>query len=257
MFAAEKASVTLYADQEHSGIRLVIFLSLFIGYLIGFRVVYLAVQVFAPPALADYSIFLACVGGFPIALLLIWGLEKILKQVWHSGLSLTLDGQGLYVHDRRSGAKDPMPERPTMVWSENLGQINWHFRLRGYPRGGRERRVPATWHGVATELQQDEARLSVYTLVPPKKAAEWTENLKLNFRTLNMVELYDNTMRSRIGPPSRPHIPNRLLQSKDGRFWLAERRRWEYGIELTPDDFATLMRVVLEVKQGQTINNNS
>ncbi len=72
-----------------------------------------------------------------------------------------------------------------------------------------------------------------------------------------MVELYDNTMRSRIGPPSRPDIPNRLLQSKDGRYWLAERRRWEYGIELTPDDFGTLMRVVLEVQQGQTINNNS
>lgn len=256
MSAAGKAPTILHADQEHSGIRLVIFIALFVSYLIGFRVTSLLLEIFAPPEVIEYSFFLSCVGGAPIALLLIWGLEKMLKQVWHSGLSLTLDERGLFVNDRRFGSQAKPTESPAMVWSATMGQLNWYFRLKGYPRGGRERRVPVKWVGVATEIQQDEARLSVYTLMPPEKAAEWIDNPKLNFHFLNMVELYDNSMRSRMGPPSRPNIPNRLLQSKDGRYWLAERRRWEFGVELTPEDFATLMQYVVEARRNQPTFNN-
>lgn len=256
MSAAEKAPKILHADQEHSGIRLVIFIALFVSYLIGFRVTTLLLEVFAPPQVLEYAFFLSCVGGVPIALLLIWGLERILKQVWHSGLSLVLDERGLFVNDRRFGSPAKPADAPAMVWSATMGQLNWYFRLKGYPRGGRERRVPVNWLGLATEVQQDEARLSVYTLMPPDKATEWIDNPKLGFHVLNMVELYDNSMRSRIGPPSRPQIPNRLLQSKDGRYWLAERRRWEFGIELTPEDFDTLMRYVAAARQNQTTINN-
>ncbi len=256
MSAAGKAPTILHADQEHSGIRAAIFFALFIGYLIGFRAVSLLLHRFAPPQIVEYAFFLSCVGGVPIALLIIWGLERILKQVWHSGLSLALDERGLFVNDRRFGTQTKPTESPAMVWSAHMSQINWYFRLKGYSRGGRERRVPAKWLCVATEVQQDEARLSVYALMPPEQAAVWTENPRLGFHFLNMVELYENSMRSKIGPPSRPSIPNRLLQSKDGRYWLAERRRWEFGIELTPDDFATLMRYVTEARQTQTTINN-
>lgn len=241
MSAAVKGPIVLHADQEHSGIRLVIFIALFIGYFLGFQLVSWLLETFAPAALLDYTIFLSCVGGLPIALLIIWLLEKGLKRVWHSGLSLLLDEQRLTVHDRRGG---DAAETPALRWADNLSQLNWYFRLQGYPRGGRERRVPVKWLCLATELQQDERRLSVYSLMPPEAAVAFTENPKQGFHILNPVEIYDNSMRSRIGPPSRPQIPNRLLQSKDGRYWLAERRRWEYGIELSPGDFAILMHHV-------------
>lgn len=257
MSAAGKAPTILYADQEHSGLRLAIFIAMFIGYLAGFVTVSLLLGAFASPDIADYSLFLSCVGGVPFALVIIWGLEKILKRVWHSGLSLTLDDRGLFVNDRRANSKTDESEAPAMVWSAHLNQINWYFRLKGYPRGGRERRVPSKWLGVATEVQQDDARLNVYALMPPEAAAVWTENHKLKFHYLNVAELYDSTMRAKIGPPSRPTIDNHLLQSRDGRYWLAERRRWEYGIELTPDDFATLMRYVTDAQQAEaTLSNN-
>ena len=241
MSVTGKAPVILYADQEHSGIRLAIFLALFAGYFIGFQIVALLLQTFAPPSIVDYTTFLACVGAVPIALLLIWGLEKVLKRVWHSGLSITLDEQGIFIHDQRGGAAVEAPAAPAMTWAANMSRLNWYFRLSGYPRGGRERRIPVKWHCLATELQQDESRLSIYTFMPPEEAATWTDDPKQGFHIISPVEIYDNTMRSRIGPPSRPMIPNRLLQSKDGRYWLAERRRWEYGIELSPEDFTTLM----------------
>jgi hypothetical protein len=241
MSAPENAPVILHADQEHSGIRLAVFIGLFVGFLLGFRLVALALETLAPRGWQDYVPFLSCVGALPIALGFIWGLERFLKRVWHSGLSIALDPRGLFVDDRRDGAKPRPADEPAMTWSANMSQLRWYFRLSGYARGGRERRVPAKWLCLAAELQQDEARLSVYTFMPPDKAAVWIETPRQGFHFINQAELYQSSARSRFGPPVRPTIPQHLLQTKDARYWLAERRRWEFGIELTPDDFATLL----------------
>jgi hypothetical protein len=252
MSAVGKTPVILHADQEHGGIRLVVFIALFIAYFIGFQLVALLIETLAPPAILDYTTFLACVGAAPLALLMIWILEKVLKRVWHSGVSIALDDRGLTVHDKRAGPEpggvstdedgdgDHAAE-PTIAWTGNLSWLNWYFRLSGYSRGGRERRIPAKWYCLATELQQDESRLNVYTFVPPDGVARWTEQPRYRFQLLNLAELREGGLRLRIGPPTRPTLPNHLLQSKEGRYWLAERRRWEYGIELTPEDYATLI----------------
>lgn len=262
MSANARNSVILHADQEHSGLRFVIFTALFAGLILGFFLVRWLLGRLAPPSVNDYATFLSCVGAVPVALLLIWGLERLLKRVWHSGLSLELNQWGVVVYDRREegvrsvgqGAREENAtasgsslapgnwnREPDIRWDRNFSQINWAFRLSGYPRAGRERRAPAKWLCLATELHQDGARLNVYTLMSPEMAAKWTDNPRLNFHRLNPAEIYDSSARARLGPPSRPLIPNSVLHSKDGRYWLAERRRWEYGVELTPDDFATLM----------------
>ncbi len=263
MSADARTPVILHADQEHSGLRLVIFLVLFIGLIPGFFIARWLLTTFAPAAVLDYLTFLSCVGAIPLALLLIWGLERVLKRVWRSGLSLELNERGIVVYDRRGeGSRGQGPGstaepeaiaraalepgtwnlEPAIRWGGNLGQINWYFRLSGYPRAGQERRAPAKWLCLATELHQDGARLNVFTLMSPERAASFIDNPRLAFQRLNPAELYDRSARGRIGPPSRPLIPNSVLHTKDGRYWLAERRRWEYGVELTPDDFTTLMQ---------------
>jgi len=263
MSADANRPATLHADQEHSGLRLAIFVALFAGLILGFILVRWLIDALAPQSVQDYATFLSCVGAVPVALLLIWGLEKLLKRVWRSGLSLELNYQGIVVYDRRrEGARGQGPGareestapalnstlepgtwnlEPAIRWGGNLSQINWYFRLSGYPRAGQERRVPAKWLCLATELHQDGARLNVFTLMSPERAAAFIENPLLGFQRLNPADLYDRSARTRIGPPSRPAIPNSVLHSKDGRYWLAERRRWEYGVELTADDFTTLM----------------
>jgi hypothetical protein len=250
MFAAGKPPLILHADQEHGGIRLVVFIALFVAYFIGFQLVALLIEAFAPPSLLDYTTFLACIGAAPLALLMIWILEKFLKRVWHSGVSITLDDRGLTIQDKRAvpgssgNSTDEASDRGenegrTLAWDGNLGWLNWYFRLSGYARGGRERRVPAKWYCLATELQQDESRLSVYTFIPPNEVNKWTEQSR--YQQLNLAELHEGGLRLRLGPPTRPTLPNHLLQSKEGRYWLAERRRWEYGLELTPEDYALLI----------------
>ena len=255
MSANARNPVILHADQEHSGLRLVIFAALFVGLILGFFLLGWLIDALAPQSVKDYATFLSCVGAVPVALLLIWGLEKLLKRVWRSGLSLELNQWGIVVHDRREAgasqesatalssslAPGPSPVEPALRWDANFSQINWYFRLSGYPRAGQERRAPAKWLCLATELHQDGARLNVFTLMSPERAAAFIDNPRLAFQRLNPAELYDRSARTRIGPPSRPALPNTVLHSKDGRYWLAERRRWEYGVELTPDDFTTLM----------------
>ncbi len=253
MLANARHPVILHADQDHSGLRLVIFLALFIGLIPGFFLARWLLSTLAPPAVLDYLTFLSCVGAIPLALLFIYGLEKLLKRVWRSGLSLELNERGIVVYDRRgegarAGAREESSSmasssavEPAISWGGNLSHINWYFRLSGYPRAGQERRVPAKWLCLATELHQDGARLNVFTLMSPERAAPFIDNPRLAFQRLNPAELYDRSARGRLGPPSRPLIPNSVLHTKDGRYWLAERRRWEYGVELTPDDFTTLM----------------
>lgn len=251
MSASEKSPVILHTDQEHSGIRLTIFIALFAGYIIGFQLVALMLRALAPPAWLDYATFLSCVGALPIALLFIWGLEKVLKRVWHSGLSIMLDERGLTIRDERGGLAATPATEPAMIWSAYLGQLRWYFRLKGYPRGGRERRISPKWLCLAVEFLQDDARLSVFTFIPPDKAAAWIDDSRQGFHPINPAELYDSSLRSRLGPPERPTLPNHLLQSRDARYWLAERRRWEFGIELSPEDFATLLRYADQAGEKQ------
>ncbi|MBX7254279.1 MAG: hypothetical protein K1X50_20030 [Candidatus Promineofilum sp.] len=259
MSANAPRPILLHADQEHSGLRLAVFLGLFAGLLLGFGVVLLALNAFAPPAIRDYRYFLSCVGAFPVALLLIWGLERLLKRVWHSGLSLELTPYGIVVHDqlgakgqvpgsreeRSSLAPNPYPLAPTLSWSAHFTQLNWYFRVSGYPRAGRERRVANKWLCLGTELNQDGTRLNVFTFMPPERAAAWIDNPRAAFHRLNPADVYETSPRARLGPPGRPTIPNQVLHSKDGRYWLAERRRWEQGMELTPADFTTFMDAAL------------
>ena len=243
MSATGRTATILHADQEHSSLRLVVLLALLAGLLLGFGVVLLALNAFAPPAIRDYRYFLSCVGAFPVALLLIWGLERLLKRVWHSGLSLELNPYGVIVHDRRGEGAWNL--EPTLSWSAHFTQLNWYFRVSGYPRAGRERRVPNKWLCLATELRQDDNRLNVFTFLPPERAAAWIDNPRAAFHLLHPADVYETSARAHLGPPGRPTIPNQVLHSKDGRYWLAERRRWEYGVELTPQDFNTFMDAAL------------
>ncbi len=249
MTTAESPRQVLYADQEHSGLRTAVFISLFAGLAVAFLLLRNLLPALLPTNLYDYTPFLSCIGAIPLALAIVWGVELTLKRYWHSGLTLVLDDVGVYVEDKRSGqlpleaeAKGETDE-PAFYWARPMRYTNWYFRLSGYSRGGRERRVPPKWFCLACEFQQDDNRLNLFAFMPPEQAEALIKQKKgaLAFHQIHPAELHTSTIRSRFGPPTRPSIPNQLLHSKEGRYWLAERRRWEQGIELTADDFETLL----------------
>jgi hypothetical protein len=241
MDAPAQQPAVLHADPEHGGIRFVVFLTLFFGLFIAFQIVVWVLERVAPAGLLDYVTFLSCLGAIPLALVMVWGVEKLLRRVWHSGLSFLVDQAGITVRDRRTGQGLGPSAAPDIAWSEPVGLTNWCFTLGSYPRGGRERRINKDWLCLASELQQEDARLVVFCFMPPARAEATLADKHANFHTLNMAELYGTSFRGRIGPPTRPALPNHLLHSKDGRYWLAERRRWEFGVELSAEDYLVFL----------------
>jgi hypothetical protein len=224
----------LQADQEHDRLRtavvFIIIVCVYIGYLIMRGLFSLAGNT------ADYIYVLSCFGGVPIGLALSWGVEHYLKRIWPSGNQVKLDDNGIHLRTRDGDEQD-------IEWAHHVGVTNWRFLLAGYARGGRERRVPATWLCLASQIRQEDQRILVYTYLSPKKAEPWLteENSELAFHEIKPDDIYSSTLRDRFLAPARPEIPKQVLAGKDGSYWLAERRRWTEGVELTPQDFATYM----------------
>jgi hypothetical protein len=230
--------IVLHADQEHAGLRTTLLALLVVANGVGFLMLSTVLQEVVPES--GYIGLISCIGALPLALAAVWVTERGLKRVWHSGRKISIDENGIQAKDRNRWQKQ-------FSWSGNLTHLKWHFQLSGYPRGGSERRFPKRWLCLACQLQQNDVRLVVFSYLKPKQAAELMEgNLTdLRFHQIVPAEAYGGSVRARLGPPSRPIIPTSLLAGKDGRYWLAERLRWQEGFELTPADFETFVRKVV------------
>ncbi|MBE2223439.1 MAG: hypothetical protein IAF02_18005, partial [Anaerolineae bacterium] len=191
-----------------------------------------------PARIASFSLTLACFLAIPLAIGISWLLEKWLKQVWHSGYTLTLQNDKFHV-------SQPEFDDLNFDLSLNFVNLNWYFKLVGYKRGGRERRVSEKWLCFCCQVQQDECRLIVYTFAPPQKTAVYQTNHPLHFEKLNPVDVYSSNLKNHFSPPTRPSkLPVEIISGKNGRYWLAEQRRWTEGLELTFADFETFINYI-------------
>jgi hypothetical protein len=226
--------IVLQADREHGGIRLAVpFIMLVMG---------------AASFLWVDSLLLAPLLGrgdwadarplLRVALSIALGLasggmaEAILKRTWGSGRLLCLDSGGLTTEE-----KGAQPER--IEWAERVNASRWRYALRGYPRGGRERRVPTGHLLVACRLLQDDCTVTVHCYLSPKRAERLPGYAQ--FVELNMGDLHRSNSSVRLGRPERPSMSHTLLAGRNSQLWAAEKERWTTGFELEPRDFATLL----------------
>lgn len=223
----------LHVDPEHTGLRLVVVLVLFLGLWLSYFLVRGLLLLMLPEW--ESPAILACIGALPLALLFGWLVENILKRTWHSGRRLVLA-------DGRVRLERPHIEDDVIQLGEPYQELWWTFSLSGYPRGGRERRLPANWRCVAGQLRQDESRILPYCFVPVARLEEWER--QVDFRMLQPGEVYDSSLTARLSGPSRPELPAEVVAGEKGRYWLAERNRWKEGVELTPDDFEVLLEAI-------------
>lgn len=232
--------IVINAEPEHDGIRVTVLLALIVGLIVGFFVINWLVTLLSGGQVRDFNLVVSCVGAFPFAFLVIFLTELILKRTWPSGITLELQSAPTQMLTLRT---DQGNHRPFTL-GESYAQLNWFFSLKGYPRGGRERRPSNRWFCMAIEVQQDDEQLSLYAYMPPKRMEALTqeEETAVSFHQIFPPDLYDTSIRARIGQPTRPNIPTDIIRSTSGRYWLAERRRWQDGIELSPDDFETLVQ---------------
>ncbi|MCA9931106.1 MAG: hypothetical protein KC419_21625 [Anaerolineales bacterium] len=229
-----------HADAEHDSLRMVVMLALLIA-LIGF---FFLVQ-FAFRSMTNESpLVFVCSITLVLALVLGWLLENGLKRVWHSGRKLTVDETGIR-------AVNKIAADMHLRWTANVTSLKWAFRMRAYPRSGRERRVQGSYYCIAVQLHQGGQQLVVFSFLPPKRAQALLASDSLKFVELDPGDVYKTSMRTRFVPPvARPDIPSKVIAGPNGRYWLAEKRRWQEGFELEPKDFEQFLQLV-ENKSNQ------
>ncbi len=231
-----KTPITLHADREHDGLRTAVIFALIALFFVSYWLVNALLGLEALAAVRDYAVSVSCVLGLVIALGATAVIENMLKRHWPSGRSITLDDAGILAQFRR---QNPLRFR----FDGSMTRLNWTFKLSGYRRGGREKRLSSKWVCLACQVQQDGQRLVVYSYMPPRKAAVWLdEDAPEKFQCINQADVADKSFSARVKMPTRPEVTNEMLTGKDGRYWLAERNRWDNGLELTHEDFATFMQ---------------
>ncbi len=235
MMTTETTPIILRADQEHSGIRTAVFLSLFLILILLFILIRTIWGTLSPAGLPDFSFIVTCLLSLIFGLAAVYLLEQLLKKYWSSGRRLILDEATIHTENK-------VEESVIIKWAHTPAQQSWWFYLKGFQRGGRERRLPKDWVCVATQLQEADKRIIVFAYLPPKKVTQWTEQEP--FQQIIPAEVYKSGVSSRLNLPSRPPIAASVLAGKDGRYWQAERNRWTDGYELTGKDFETFMDFV-------------
>jgi hypothetical protein len=235
MSSVSSNTITLNADQEHAGLRAVVLLIVMVGFILGFRTI--------DPILgggsgfvATYSFAISCVLALVLALAVAAVGEGLMKRNWPSGRRVEID-------DLELRAWLPDEKTATLDWSHRVWAITWTFSLAGYPRGGRERRLTAKHHCYACQLQQDEKRVIIFGYLKGRQVEELPGGSQ--FHGIDPSDFYERrAVRWIRGATDRPKIPTNVLSGKDGPYWLAEKRRWSDGIELTAKDFLTFWEVV-------------
>lgn len=223
-----------HADAEHKRLRLVVMVALLLFFVLS----YFLIQYLFQTLLNESPIIPICGLTLPLALGVGWVFEKLLKQYWHSGRYLKLESDGIR-------AVNNISTDVHLRWAANVSQMRWSFKLGSYPRGGRERRLPANNYCLAVQLQQGGQQVVVHSYLPPKRVQAILERENANFVALDPSEVYESSVRSRIyATPTRPDIPSKVLAGANGRFWLAEKRRWQEGFELEPKDFEAFLHLV-------------
>jgi len=231
--------IVLHADEEHVGLRTAVVLILLGVILVIFLLLNAIWPAIAPAGLIEFSFVITCAGSLILGVIAVWGIEQWLKQVWHSGRSLVIDKTGIIAKDESDSYR--------LNWDGHHNLLQWRFELKGYKRGGRERRVPEKWVCLATQIQEGENRLIVFCYVSPKKADEFlVGHTREKYHQINPSEVFASAMDTNIlSSPSRPNkIPNEYLTGKDGLYWLAEQNRWHDGFELSFQNYETFLEAL-------------
>lgn len=221
-----KSATVFHLDQEHKGVRYAVILILLVSFVVAFWATNAAVRALLPEI--NTTAILSCLAAIPVSLTISAVGEWFLKRSWHSGRVLRMEPDGLVLS---------IPQQADIYIDRHkiINTLWWQISLSGYARGGRERRIPASWYVMAGQLLQDDARIIIYCYAPPQRRRKWSD--RFEFEKLKPDDVYNTSFSARLGSPNRPEIPPDVIAGRQGRYWLAERNRWRDGFEMTPADF--------------------
>jgi hypothetical protein len=201
-------------DPEHGRLRLVVVIVFAISAVAGF----LAIDALTPSAGLN---ILALIGGFVVAYGVTALFERLLKERWPSGRTVEVDASGVRMMQHGQVQQQITADGPTMT-------LLWRFQTK------RRSRVPKGWYLLACALEQDDATVSVYTLMSPDQFKKLDNGER--FKPLKAkADTADVTSRGR---------DDLLLAGEQRRLLQAENQRWQTGGELSVEDFSAYLDTV-------------
>jgi hypothetical protein len=205
-------------DVEHTGIRLVVPILTVLGFVVG----YFASSWLVGALNTDVPIgCVAVLAGIGLGVLAAVLADRVLKGRWSSGRDLTLDSNGLSLHDRRKNRNS----ETRITWDKRVNVVAWRFTVE---RGSA--RVPKGWMMLAMKLLQDEAELILYTLMPAGEA-KMLPSYDMFAPLASRAAIEKGTLTLREASEQR-----RLLQAED--------ERWKDGAEVRHEDFGALVSTI-------------
>src|SRR5262249_5597283 len=139
--------------------------------------------------------------------------ERRLKDLWPSGRSLTLDGQGLELQDSRKGKESNI----RMTWEQRINILAWRFVI--------DRRAAHVQRGaymLCVQLLQDQSQVAIYTFMPSKEAEK-----------LEQFSAFSALMPRATVDKEKSGLSIREV-SEQRRLLKAEDSRWHEGAEIRP-----------------------
>ncbi|MEM8861538.1 MAG: hypothetical protein AAGD96_24710 [Chloroflexota bacterium] len=225
-------------NQDHRTISIIVPILLVVFIVIGYRLFYRFLPNLLGGQSADY-ILIAGVFSIFAAAFLLWIVDPLIKSFFPSGHKLSLNAQsGSLTYSFEDDVQTELDNR------ENWQVTKWNFRMGRFVKSGRERQIPRGWYCMAMLLVSETKELVVFSYMQPRKQRvlsaldAWEE--------ISMYDTIEDSGRSsRNLPVMRPptvsdSIPGKLLVGENGKVWLAERKRREHGLEMTPKDFRQL-----------------
>lgn len=203
-------TITLPVDKEHGGIRVVVVFVFIIGWVLGYMIVNWLIA-------GSGVNLIALALGFVIAYLLTAGAERLLKERWPSGRTITVDDSGMRT------ALRGQPQTVIDLTDEPVSVLLWRFQTQ------RRSRVPKGWSVLALGLERDGDYLTAYTFMSPDQVEQFQH-------TDRFTTLKSRKESSKAGS-GRDDL---LLAGEQKRLHEAEQHRWYDGAELTREDFERL-----------------
>lgn len=200
-------------DVEHSGIRLalpLIAIASFIGLL------WLLSNVLRGEENSCLNILMASAGALGVMALA----DGVLKRVWKSGRTLSVNEHKITVRDARSKRASEV----TFDLTQRVNVLAWRFTVkRGSPSAPRGSVL------LAMQLLQNEESVALYTLISAKESdeAKFAEFIPLMPRSSVIQE----------------KLPLREL-AQQRRLLQAEEQRWHEGAEMRRQDFIVLLETL-------------
>lgn len=207
--------VTYPLDREHGGLRAVVLLIFFAA---GIGTFVITGALIVDSGLDLLSLILGIAAGFGAA----WLAERLLRQIWPSGRTLTIAPDGMTLMRRGQIEAHRTSGEPVTA-------LRWTFKIT------RRARVPKGWSLLAVALETaDQPPLIVYTLLSPKQVSAFARYDQFN------VLLPRKQAAKTAASPLRGYDELRA-DGDQRRLRETEMLRWDFGAELLPDDFAATL----------------